>query len=217
VGFFAVKLLLFSDLHTDADAARQLVQRAGSVDVLVGAGDFGNFRRDVHLCTDILRTAGRPTVLVAGNHESTEELIGACRGWSDAFILHGTAATLAGVTFFGLPGAVPATPFGPWSFDFSEEQGAALLADCPAGCVLVTHSPPKNVVDRSSRGHHLGSVAVAEAVLRCKPVLVVCGHIHDSQGRFEFLGITPVVNAGPGGFTWEVTALSAGAKKSDPA
>src|SRR5262249_38352984 len=122
------------------------------------------------------------------------------------------------VTFFGLPGAVPATPFGPWSFDFSEEEGAAMLADCPAGCVLVSHSPPKNVVDRSSRGQHLGSVAVADAVVRCKAQLVVCGHIHDSAGQHDFLGGTPVVNAGPGGIEWNLSAASvpSGAKKPDP-
>ncbi len=202
-----MKLLLFSDLHTDTKAARRLVQRAGSVDVLVGAGDFGNVRRQVHVCIDVLRDAGRPTVLVAGNNESTEELTDACKGWADTFVLHGTAVTIGGVTFFGLPGGVPVTPFGPWSFDFSEAEAAAMLANCPAGCVLVSHSPPKNVLDRSSRGQHLGSVAVAEAITRCKPRLVVCGHIHDSAGRHELLGDTPVVNAGPEGVEWELRRL----------
>jgi Icc-related predicted phosphoesterase len=201
-----MKLLLFSDLHTDTEAARRLVGRARGVDVLVGAGDFGNVRRGVRVCLDVLRQAGRPAVLVAGNNESTEELADACRGWADASVLHGSAATVAGVTFFGLPGGVPVTPFGDWSFDFTEEQAAMMLAECPPGCVLVSHSPPKGAVDRSSRGQSLGSEAVRDAILRCKPRLVVCGHIHGCGGLQEVVGQTPVVNAGPGGVEWELSA-----------
>ena len=69
-----MKPLLLRDLHADADAARRLVQRARAADVLVGAGDFGNARREIRVCLDVLRHAGRPAVLVAGNNESAEEL-----------------------------------------------------------------------------------------------------------------------------------------------
>jgi Icc-related predicted phosphoesterase len=199
-----MKLLLFSDLHADADVAHHLLERARAADVLVGAGDLGHFRRDVRVCLDVLRQAAKPAVLVAGNHESTEELAGACRGWPQAHVLHGTAVSLAGVAFFGLGGGVPVTPFGPWSYDFTEEQAAALLAGCPRGCVLVSHSPPKGAVDVDSRGRSLGSAAVRDAVLRCEPVLVVCGHIHASAGRHALLGRAPVVNAGPAGVEWDL-------------
>lgn len=199
-----MKLLLFSDLHVNTAAARSLVQQARAVDVLVGAGDFGNIRKDVDVCIDILRSAGKPAVLVAGNNESTEELVEACKGWPDAHVLHGTGVTIAGVPFFGLGGGVPVTPFGSWSYDFTEEEAAKLLADCPAGCVLVSHSPPKGAVDVSSQGKSLGSIAVREAILRCKPVLVVCGHIHACGGKQGTIGTVPVVNAGPDGVEWKL-------------
>jgi Icc-related predicted phosphoesterase len=199
-----MKLLLFSDLHADADAAQRLVERGRAADLIVGAGDFGNVRRDVRVCLDVLRQAGRPAVLVAGNNESTEELAEACRGWPEAHVLHGSAVTVGGVTFFGLGGGVPVTPFGPWSYDFTEEQAADLLAGCPGGCVLVSHSPPRGAVDVDSRGRSLGSVAVREAVLRGEPRLVVCGHIHACARRHALLGRSPVVNAGPAGVAWEV-------------
>src|SRR6185369_15463817 len=111
-----MKLLLFSDLHADAGAARRLVERARDADVLVGAGDFGNLRRDVRVCLDVLRTVARPAVLVAGNNESTDELTEACRGWPSARVLHGAKTVLDGVTFFGIGGGVPVTPFGSWSY-----------------------------------------------------------------------------------------------------
>jgi Icc-related predicted phosphoesterase len=194
-----MKLLLFSDLHASAGAARRLVERAQMADVVIGAGDFGNVRRDVRVCIDVLRAIAKPVVLVAGNNESTEELAEACRDWPQARILHGSGAAIDGVEFFGIGGGIPVTPFGPWSYDFTEEQAAAMLADCPAGCVLVSHSPPHGVVDRDSRGRSLGSVAVRDAVLRVKPQLVVCGHIHGCAGQQEVLGSTPIINAGPDG------------------
>jgi Icc-related predicted phosphoesterase len=199
-----VKLLLFSDLHVDLAAARQLVERARAADVVIGAGDFGNMRRQVGLCIDVLRAIDRPTVLVAGNNESTEELTDACRDWPQAQVLHGSGVSIGGVEFFGLGGGVPVTPFGDWSYDFTEEQAAELLAGCPAGCVLVSHSPPKGAVDQSSRGQSLGSVAVRDAVLRLRPRLVVCGHIHGSAGQRATIGPTPVVNAGPDGVEWSL-------------
>lgn len=201
-----MKLLLFSDLHADASAARHLVELAGSADVLVGAGDFGNVRRKLAVCIDVLRSVGLPTVLVAGNNESTDELARACEGWPEVHILHGNGVTLAGVTFFGIGGGIPVTPFGDWSYDFTEEQAEGLLQGCPPGCVLVSHSPPKGAVDVASNGRSLGSRAVRDAILRVRPSLVVCGHIHGCAGQTALIGQTPVVNAGPGGIEWVVGA-----------
>jgi Icc-related predicted phosphoesterase len=110
--------------------------------------------------------------------------------------------------FFGIGGGIPVTPFGAWSYDFTEEQAEALLASCPARSIVVSHSPPYGAADRSSRGDHLGSRAVREAVLRLEPRLVVCGHIHESGGRHERLGATPVVNAGPAGVEWTLDRSS---------
>jgi len=76
-----MKLLLFSDLHCDAAAALRLVELSQEVDVVVGAGDFANQRRGLNVCLDVLRGIERPLVFVAGNNESTEELLEACTKW----------------------------------------------------------------------------------------------------------------------------------------
>jgi Icc-related predicted phosphoesterase len=201
-----MKLLLFSDLHADVRAAHAVVQQARDVDVVVGAGDFGNVRRHLSDCIEVLRTIEKPAVLVAGNNESSEELSAACRSWRSAQVLHGNGVSIGGVTFFGLGGGVPVTPFGSWSYDFSEAQASALLATCPARCVLVSHSPPKGVVDIASNGRSLGSVAVRDTIVNIQPRLVVCGHIHASAGQRAVVGDTVVINAGPRGVLWELEA-----------
>jgi Icc-related predicted phosphoesterase len=199
-----MKLLLFSDLHANAAAAQRLVGRARDVDVLVGAGDFANLRRTLSVCIDVLRQVKKPAVLVAGNHESAEELREECRHWPQAQVLQGSGTIIDGIAFFGIGGGVPVTPFGPWSYDFTEEQAAELLSRCSNARVLVSHSPPRGLVDRSSRGQSLGSLAVSDAVVRLQPALVVCGHIHESAGEQARLGSSVVVNAGPGGIIWDL-------------
>ncbi|MDB5388268.1 MAG: phosphoesterase [Planctomycetaceae bacterium] len=199
-----MRLLLFSDLHCDATAARRLVEMARDVDVVIGAGDFANQHRGLKICLKVLRDITKPAILVAGNNESTDELRDACDDWPSAQILHGTTHTVAGVAFFGLGGGIPTTPFGDWSYDFTDSQATELLRDCPAQFVLVTHSPPQGWVDVASSGQHLGSPAIRDAILRLKPTLVVCGHIHGSAGQQTRHANTAIVNAGPKGILWEL-------------
>lgn len=199
-----MKLLLFSDLHCDEAAAAALVEKAGDVDVVVGAGDFATCRKDIHKTLDILQQIDKPAVLVPGNAESVEELRDATANWKSATVLHGSGITIDGVEFFGLGAAVPETPFGDWSYDLSEDEAAALLAACPLHAVLVTHSPPKNCVDLTSDGRHIGSESVRSAIETTEPRLVVCGHIHACWEEMGKIGPTRVINAGPRGIVREV-------------
>lgn len=199
-----MRLLLFSDLHCDIRAAQRLVELGRNADVAIGAGDLAQVRRRISVCLDILRDMPCPTVVVPGNNESLDELRDACRGWQNVNVLHGNGVTISGVDFFGLGGGVPVTPFGSWSFDFSEEQATELLKDFPEGGVLVSHSPPKGCLDVDGSGTSRGSTAVRELIQSKKPALVVCGHIHACGGRTETLYGTTVVNAGPAGVMMEL-------------
>lgn len=198
-----MRLLLSSDIHCDIRAARELVRRAENADVLVVAGDLAVMREGLQKTVDALAETTTPTVLVAGNGESAEELRSACEGWPAARVLHGNGWTLDGVDFWGVGGAIPVTPFGAWSYDLSEEEGAALLDGCPEGVVLVTHSPPFGHVDGAGP-RHLGSHAVLDAIRRARPRLVVCGHIHGHWAEESWEGETRIVNAGPSGIWAEL-------------
>ena len=199
-----MRLLLFSDLHCDIRAAQRLVELGKNADVAIGAGDFGQVRRRVSVCIDVLRDMPCPTVVVPGNNESLDELRDACRGWNGVHVLHGDGVAIEGVNFFGLGGGVPVTPFGSWSFDFSEEEAAELLKDFPVEGVLISHSPPKGCLDVDGGGTSRGSTTVRDLITSKKPALVVCGHIHASWGRIEKIGNTSVINAGPHGVEFEI-------------
>jgi Icc-related predicted phosphoesterase len=199
-----MKLLLFSDIHGDFAGASKLAELSRKVDVVIGAGDFCVVRRGLDDIIAALSVIKKPAVLVAGNAESHEELTQACRSWPTAHVLHGSQTTLDDVTFYGIGGGIPITPFGAWSWDFSEDEAKKLLQDLQPGAVLISHSPPKGTLDMSSDGRSLGSEALREVIGIKKPKLVVCGHIHGSAGQIDRLGSTDAINAGPDGIIWEL-------------
>lgn len=59
--------------------------------------------------------------------------------------------------------------------------------------VLVVHEPPFSVLDAVRSGDRIGSRAVREQMLRLRPRVLTCGHVHESPG-IERVGDTLVVN-----------------------
>jgi uncharacterized protein len=198
-----VRLLAFSDLHRDLDQAQSLVERSSEADAVIAAGDFASVHEGLEETIEALRPISVPTILVPGNNETEDALRAACDGWDAATVLHGQGAEIDGQRFFGLGAGIPITPWG-WSFDLDEEQAEERLAGCPAGAVLVVHSPPKGHCDTSSSGDHLGSEAILDAIEQKRPSLAVCGHIHEAWGSEEEVGPTTVINLGPSGRLIEV-------------
>lgn len=48
--------------------------------------------------------------------------------------------------------------------------------------ILVTHCPPKGILDSTSRKYRVGSESLANELARIKPKLHVFGHIHEAYG-----------------------------------
>jgi Icc-related predicted phosphoesterase len=198
-----MKILAFSDLHTDLAQGSRLVEMSTQADVVVGAGDFASVHSGLEETIDALKPIERPTVLVPGNNETEDALRVACSGWPAATVLHGEGTEIDGVSFYGLGAGVPVTPWD-WSFDLDESQATEMLAELPSDAVLVVHSPPRGHVDSDSSDRHLGSKAILEAIEAKQPRLAVCGHIHDSWGQESAIGATPVRNLGPAGTMLDV-------------
>ncbi len=190
-----MKILAFSDLHRSRGRAAALVSASAEADLVIGAGDFCTMREGLDDALSLLSDMTAPMLAVPGNAESVEELRAAAL--PGMTVLHGTEAEIEGVTFFGLGGGVPPTPFGDWSYDLSEAEAEAALAGCEQADVLILHAPPEGIADRTSAGQHVGSRAIRAAIERIKPRLALCGHIHDCWGEHGMIGPTKVVNLGP--------------------
>ncbi len=191
-----MKILAFSDLHLARARAADIVAASAQADLVIGAGDFCNMRQGLDLAMDLLRGVTAPFLVVPGNAESSSEL--SAVALPNMINIHGKSHEIDGVSFFGLGGAVPITPFGDWSFDIAEETAASYLDRCKAADVMVFHSPPKGIADHTSTGLSVGSIAIRDAIERVQPKLALCGHVHDCWGETAAIGATHVANLGPG-------------------
>ena len=194
-----MRLLCITDIHSDVGRFEKILANEPRADLLIIGGDFTNFGKPPevdHLLN--LAQAHTPNVFaVAGNCDSPEiDQLLLDRGVS----LHQRGVRLNDIGFFGLS-AMP-----PWRgdmYEFSEKELDHFLAASHAPVagssryIMVTHCPPRNSeVDRNASGVNLGSTAVRKWVDQVKPVLVVCGHIHEARGQAK-VGDTVVVNCGP--------------------
>jgi len=211
-----MRLLAISDPHGDYAQIPALVRKAGkagSVDVVLIAGDITNFGPDelTYDLLSLLEPLKCPVLAIPGNcdHRSILETIDA----SSAVNLENAVHTIGNVTFAGIGGSNP-TPFDT-VFERSEGEIGAMLDDLlsrageakatdgageggdgEARIVLLSHAPPKNTLDRIPGGN-AGSEAIAGAI--GKADLIVCGHIHEDQGTMVVSAHgkeTVVVNVG---------------------
>lgn len=103
-------------------------------------------------------------------------------------------ATIEGLRVYGTPW-VPNLQF--WAFYGSDAALQARAEAIPEGLdILISHGPPLGQGDRVKGWQQtcLGDVHLAKAIVRKKPRVTVCGHIHEGFGKYESLGV-PVYNA----------------------
>lgn len=147
----------------------------------------------------------RYQVLTWGNHDWCGEggRIVSDPGGTGLHILVDAVAEIPSCRVGGRPISVWASPwtraFGHWAFMKSPEQLVELYATIPEGTdILVTHQPPWRhgdtfVHSSSGRVEHPGSPELLDAIDRVKPRLVICGHMHDGFGQFDYRGV-PIWN-----------------------
>jgi Icc-related predicted phosphoesterase len=192
-------LLCITDIHSEVRRFEKILAAEPRADLLIIGGDFTNFGKPPevdHLLN--LAQAHTPQVLaVAGNCDSPEiDQLLLERGVS----LHQRGVRIGDIGFFGLS-AMP--PWREHMYQFTEKEldgfldaGFSQVADSPK-FIMVPHCPPRNSeVDRNSSGVNLGSIAVRNWMDKVKPLLVICGHIHEARGQAK-ISNTIVMNCGP--------------------
>lgn len=189
-----MRLVILSDthgLHEQVDVP--------DGDVLVHAGDLSNrgtldgIRR---FDAWISGLPHRHKLVIAGNHDfAFEDDAEAARSCiTAATYLQDEGTTIGGVRFWG-------SPWQPWFFDWAfnlktPAELAAVWARIPDNTdVLITHGPPRGILDTTSTGKHAGCAELLREVEeRVRPKVHAFGHIHEAHGVVE-RGGTAFVNA----------------------
>lgn len=161
-----MRILACADLHGRPERiarVRALVLEHQPA-VLLLPGDLTHAGHGEEALT-LLHTLSIPVLAVSGNMDAPNATLAMRR--YDA-LLEGPPRVIDGVAFGGPDADVPCD-------------------------VLVVHEPPHGVLDVVPTGKRIGSEKVREKVLRLRPRLLTCGHVHESPG-IERVGDTLVVN-----------------------
>lgn len=192
-----MKILVFSDIHSDLSALEQVL--AIEADYYFAAGDLVNWCQGLDRVGMILQRRADRMYVLPGNHESEHAIREMCarHGLKN---FHGQSFGAGDYRIAGLGYSNP-TPFGTPG-EYSEAELARRLSAF-AGLerlVLVCHCPPKGTaLDRAGPGLHLGSQSIREFIDREQPELFFCGHIHEAHGASQQLGRTRAYNVGKRG------------------
>jgi hypothetical protein len=179
-----VRIVAVADTHLFHD---DLVIPDGDVFVHAGdlcrGGDLDELREAAAWIADLPHAH---KVIVAGNHDwafvhesaAARELLGG------ATYLQDSEALIEGLRFYGSPWQ-PA--FHDWAFNLPRGPAlAAVWSKIPHGIdVLVTHSPPEGIGDRSPVGGRAGCVDLRTRIAVVRPRLHLFGHIHQDGGLWE--------------------------------
>ena len=197
-----MKLLIFSDIHSNHKALEKLV--ATEADYYFAAGDLVSWARGLEECGKILQPRAERVYVLPGNHESAAQIAAFCDqfGFHD---FHGRTLQIGTHHVAGLGYSSP-TPFNTPG-EYSEAELAERLAPFAAlqPLVLICHAPPHHTaLDCVRDGLHAGSRSVREFVDRYQPEYLFCGHIHEAEGTYAEIGRTKAINVGKQGYLLEL-------------
>lgn len=134
-------------------------------------------------------------VFTPGNHDwiFQDEPLKACEMVPSAICLIDQGIEIEGLKIWGSPWQ---PEFHNWAFNLP--PGEALAEKwrlIPSNTdILLTHTPPADILDRCKNGEHKGCRDLAARLREISPLLNVFGHIHEAYGQ-ETHGNTKFVNA----------------------
>jgi Icc-related predicted phosphoesterase len=142
----------------------------------------------------------RYKLFVPGNHDSftyhnVEFFRGLCSGVGIT-MLDDKGIDIDGKLFWGFPWVRDPMGKHRWPYTATEDVIEKLSSFIPTTVdILLTHGPPKGILDRTKDGH-IGSSAMRTLVDAYLPRLkyYICGHIHEGYGTHKENGVT-FVNA----------------------
>lgn len=197
-----MRIIAGTDFHGSRLAFEAFIREASkhNVDAIIVCGDvtnFGTFEQAKSLLS-LLAGVGIPVFFVPGNCDPPSLID---LNFDSLRCVHGVNVLFRDFALIGVGGS-PVTPFNTF-FEMSEEEIFEVLKRCLNGVessheiLIVSHAPPKNTrLDRTFLGLHVGSESLRRFIEEHKPLLTICGHIHEARGK-DLIGRTTIVNPGP--------------------
>ena len=189
-----MKLFAAADIHGAQYRLNILLSHIETCnpDLVIICGDVTQFGPG-EVAKNFLNQIPVETFAIPGNIDAPE--VGAAIHESNATNIHLKRVVKNGLSFVGIGGSVPSPLSTVKITDNDTKKSIEKIVD--ENTVLVTHEPPYRLQDKVFMGHHAGNQDLRDLIDKCKPKLVLCGHIHEDPGITTSNGTT-VVNCSIG-------------------
>lgn len=195
-----MKILAFTDVHAHKKMLQMLAKKAKHANLLLCSGDLTVFEHGLRESLRILTRAGKPLLVIHGNHE--EERTIDHLTMKHVIPFHRKPYRVGNILFLGHGG-------GGFSMtDHKLEKRLHTLKEKiqPGDKVIfVTHAPPYGTeLDYLPLFGHVGCRTITKAIRELKPHLFICGHLHENFNVHQKLDKTFLINPGPLGKLIEI-------------
>lgn len=189
-----MRALVFSDLHEEKSALEKLKEfyEREKPDLVLSCGDLCY---SVAFAEEVI-SSFKNFYFVPGNGEpaAVNEYYEKQKGF-----VHKKRVEINGFNIVGF-GFSPPTIFhtyGEKKEEDIEKETKTLAID--ENTILLLHTPPKGIFDKTHRGEHIGSDALLKLVKNKKPFACVFGHVHETVGFYKnqdtyFVKVPPAKN-----------------------
>ncbi len=191
-----MKILAFVDVHGSAACLKEIEKKSKKVDIILCAGDLTVFEQNLDLILARLNKLNKTILVVHGNHEKSSVMRKACAKFKNIIYLHKRSYKNNNFLFLGHGGGGFSTENKSFadSFPFFKKK-----IDDKSKVIFLSHEPPYKTKLDDISGSYVGSKPLRRFIKEFKPVLVVCGHLHENANKTDKIKKTVLVNPGPKG------------------
>ncbi len=186
------KILAVGDIHGDSGLVKKLAERAEKekVDIVILAGDLTLAENSTKNLIGPFIKAKKQVLLIPGNHETFATADFLAQTYPNTHNIHGYSFVKDDLGIFGAGGAI--------EFNTTEKEIFNMLNKAHKSIkdtkkkIMVTHMHPEG--SKAEFSGFKGSKAIAKAIKKFKPDLLISAHIHEAGGIEEKIGKTKVIN-----------------------
>ncbi len=187
-----MRIYAVADIHGKIEKIAKIkrVILGHNPDILVIAGDISNYFSPLKTF-DQLKHIPIPILGIRGNSDlkRVEKIL---QSQENTTLLNHVPVTYQNLQFLGLNGTIP-LPFVS-KICFKEACCLNNIKDkITSETILVVHPPPRGVCDKVGNRFCAGSFHLKTVIEKHRPLMVLCGHIHEQAG-YQFFKDILVVN-----------------------
>ena len=207
VFFYAMKALIFSDVHGSEKALTMLEQKAKQVGLIFCLGDITIFGQHQEKLLKKIDSFGKLCLMIHGNHESAQDLNEQCKKHKNILFVHKKILRIGHVIILGYGGGGfslkdPAfeNTYAPRFITGIKKYRETIEKEGKKSkTILLLHGPPFNSKVDLVGDQQSGNKTYREFYIKNHIDFVFSGHIHEASGTVAHIKETTLINPGPKG------------------